>query len=252
MGVPSAPPPRPLSYPHPHPPPQALQPRVHGQGRGPRGRGRRGRNPKWRFRASPGLCSRPSARPPRRPLVDAPGGGARLWGKVWGLFLASRSCWGRGRRGGGAGPPSASSGLGTTTLRVTAPSALGLPAGRPGAREGGADAGGTLSLPGDLVRSHFPSRPPPSGANPQAPPRLPSTAAVFGSKRILLCFYDFPPTNHLSDQFYLLPSSLLPTLPSSPSETPFSEVRHFTNHICCFSNCDFFFKRPPPPPWLLF
>lgn len=128
--MPSAPPPRPLASPRPTPTPGA-----HGQGRGPRGCGRRGRNPKWRFRASPGPCARPPARPPRRPPVDAPGGGARLRGKVWGLFLASRSCWGRGRRGGGAGPRSASSGLGTTARRVTAPSALGS-RGRAGGRRG--------------------------------------------------------------------------------------------------------------------
>lgn len=54
-------------------------------------------------------------------------------------------------------------------------------------------------------------------------------------------FTIFPPTNHLSDQFYLLPPPHFPLSPPPPSKTPFSEVRHFTNHICCFSNCDFFF-----------
>lgn len=55
-----------------------------------------------------------------------------------------------------------------------------------------------------------------------------------------------PPTNHLSDQFYLRPPPYFPLSPPPPSKTS-SEVRHFTNNICCFSNCNFF-EHPPPLP----
>lgn len=67
-----------------------------------------------------------------------------------------------------------------------------------------------------------------------------------------------PPNQRITCQinfiFALLPTSHSPLL---PHRKPSSEVRHFTNNICCFCNCNFFEHPPslrPPPPrrWLLF
>lgn len=58
-------------------------------------------------------------------------------------------------------------------------------------------------------------------------------------------FLRFPPNESLVRSILSSPSS--PLSPPPPSKTPFSEVRHFTNHICCFSNCDFFLTAPTPP-----
>lgn len=133
--------------------------------------------------------------------------------------------------------------------QVTARSRLSvLTPKNPREQEGGREARGPFFLSGDLVRSgfffFFLKR---ILSHHLASPAPPQCTAHNG---FCFVFTIFPPTNHLSDQFYLLPPPYFPLSPPPPSKTPFSEVRHFTNHICCFSNCDFFFN--PPFPWLLF
>lgn len=137
-----------------------------------------------------------------------------------------------GRRGGL--PPRAPGLLGIIS-QVTATSRLSvLTAESPREPEARRGAGRPSSPPGDLVRSDFFLLFKRILSYHLASPAPPQYTAHNG---FCFVFTISPPTNHLSDQFYLRPPPYFP-LPPPPSKTPFFEVRHFTNHICCFSNCD--------------
>lgn len=105
LPIPSSPaflPPRPQKPPvfplHSLGSPRRSQPRVHGQGEGPRGCRQRGPSQKWRFSAFPG-CSRDLLPPTLAvPPVGALGEGARLWEESLRFVPISRNRRG-GRRG---------------------------------------------------------------------------------------------------------------------------------------------------------
>lgn len=225
--------------------PRRSQPRVHGQGECPRGCCRRGPSQKWHFSAFLGLFSRPPAPHPRCSPVESLVEGARLWEESLRFVNISRDCWGgrRGRWGGRRRWPSPRRVLRGHWRIISQVTARGdflrSPRGTPASRgEGGGKRGDLFPLSGDLVRSGFFSSVLFKRilCHHLASPAPSQSTAPNG---FCFVFTILPPTNHLSDQFYLRPPPYFPLPPPPSSKTPFSEVRHFTNHICCFSNCDF-------------
>lgn len=151
----------PLSLLHSLGSPRRSQPRVNGQGEGPRGCRQRGPSQKWHFSALLGLFSRPPAPHPRCPPVDALVGGARLWEESLRFVTISRDWWG-GRWGRLEGtirwpsPHCVLRGCWRRILQVTARSRLSVLTPKPERAEGGREARGPfLFLSGDLVRSDF-------------------------------------------------------------------------------------------------
>lgn len=114
-------------------------------------------------------------------------------------------------------------------LQVTARSRLSvLTPKNPSEQEGVRDAKGLFFfLFGDIVRSDFFFffflRE--SSVTTSFPQHHHSVQLITG----FALFLRFPPNESLVRSILSSSSSLLPTLPSSPSQTPFSEVRHFTN-----------------------
>lgn len=197
--------PLPPAPPSPSVLPGAPGPRVHGQGEGPRGCCRRRRPPKWPSSAFPRLLARPSTPHPLRPLLDTLVGGARRWGKSLRFVNRSRDCGG----GGGGGWEESEvafpwrSGVSDEPGRVT-PSRLYTLSQELRKRRGQGSLPPLPTLSGVLVRSDFFF--------------LPSTTSVqLLTGSALFLRLPPPPTNHLSDQFYLLPP---PYFPLSPPPLP--------------------------------
>lgn len=239
---------------HPPPPPQTpslspsltrlprrSQPRVHGQGEGPRGCRQRGPDQKWRFSAFPGFSRDPPAPRPRCAPAEALGEGARLWEESLRFVPIRRNCRGgaAGASGGEARWPSPRRvlrGPRRRTLQVTARVDSVSPHRKPCASRGRGPSEGAPGLPflETLSAVNFFFSFPflfflKESSATTSPPQL--HHRVQG----LLCFLRFfPPTNHLSDQFYLRPPPSSPLSPPPPSQTPFSEVRHFTNPYMLF------------------
>lgn len=181
--------------------------RVHGQGEGPRVCCRRRRPPKWPSSAFPGLLARPSTPHPPRPLLDTLGEGARRWGKSLRFVNRSRDCGG----GGGGGWEESEvafpwrSGVSDEPGRVT-PSRLYTLSQELRRRRGQGYLPPLPTLSGVLVRSDF-----------FFPPQYYQCTAPNGFRFV----FTTPPTPNESLVRSILPSpsSLLPTLPSSPSKT---------------------------------
>lgn len=141
-------------------------------------------------------------------IVGEGGGGDWKGGKVAFPVRVLRVCW-------------------RIILQVTARSRLSvLTPKNPSEQEGVRDAKGLFFfLFEDIVRSEFFFFLRESSVTTSFPQHRHSVQLITG----FALFLRFPPNESLVRSILSSSSSLLPTLPSSPSQTQFSEVRHFTN-----------------------